>query len=203
MSQMTTPAAAGPAPSDQRGLSNLLAKNWWAVLLRGIAAIAFGLCAFLLPGATLLSLVVFFAAYAFVDGVFGIVSAVRAARQGERWGSLVAEGLVSIAAAAILVLWPGISIQAVIILLAAWAILTGVMMVAAAFRLNPEHGRVWLGLGGIASVVFGILLVIAPFIGALVVTWWLGAYAAVFGFTLIALAFTLKRRQAELAEQAA
>src|SRR6202051_5124623 len=97
-------AGTNLAPQDDRMISRL-AQNWWAIALRGVLGILFGLVALFLPGVTMLSLVLIFAAYAFVDGIFGIVSAVRAAREGQRWGLLVLEGLVNIATAAIAVLW--------------------------------------------------------------------------------------------------
>jgi uncharacterized membrane protein HdeD (DUF308 family) len=171
-----------------------LAENWWAIAIRGALGILFGLVALFLPGATMLSLVLLFAAYAFVDGIFGIVSAVRAAREGQRWGLLVLEGLVNIGTAAIAVLWPGITVIAFVLLIAAWAILSGALMLGAAFRLGSGDGRWWLVLGGLVSLIYGALLVVAPMIGAVVLTWWLGAYALVFGVALIVFAFKLKGR---------
>jgi uncharacterized membrane protein HdeD (DUF308 family) len=146
------------------------------------------------PGATMLSLVLVFAAYAFVDGVFAIVSAVRAARERERWGYLLLEGLVDIAAAAVAVLWPGITVVAFVFVVAFWAIFTGVLELMAAFRLDFIDGRGWLIFGGIVSVLYGVLLIVAPMIGAVVLTWWLGAYALVFGVCLVVLAFKLRAR---------
>jgi len=175
----------------------LLARNWWAIGLRGVLAIVFGLIALFLPGATMLSLVIVFAIYAFVDGVFGIVSAVWAAQAGERWGLLATEGLVDIAVAVIAVLWPGITVIAFVLLVAVWAILTGALALAAAFRLQIEDGRWWLVVGGLVSLLYGALLIIAPMTGAVVLTWWLGAYALIFGVSLIVLAFKLKARQDE------
>ena len=172
----------------------MLARNWWAIGIRGAVAILFGLVALFLPGATMLSLVLLFAAYIFVDGVFGIVSAVRAARAHERWGLLVLEGLVDIAVAAVAVLWPGITVVAFVLLVAFWAILTGVLELAAAFRLEFIDGRGWLIFGGVVSVLYGALLIVAPMIGAVVLTWWLGAYALVFGVCLVVLAFKLRAR---------
>ena len=172
----------------------VLAQNWWAIGLRGVFGILFGLIALFLPGATMLSLVLVFAAYAFVDGIFGIISAVRAARQHERWGVLVLEGLVNIAVAAIAVLWPGITVVAFVFLIAFWAILTGILELAAAIRLEFLDGRGWLIFGGIVSVLYGALLIVAPMIGAVVLTWWLGAYALVFGVSLVVLAFRLRAR---------
>jgi uncharacterized membrane protein HdeD (DUF308 family) len=176
-------------------MSEALARNWWAIGLRGVLAMIFGLIALVLPGVTMLSLVIVFAAYALVDGVLAIVAAVRSARRHERWGLLVLEGVVDIAAGVLAFLWPGLTILIFVLLVAAWAIVTGGLMTAAAFRLQLDHGRWWLALGGLASLVYGVLLIIAPLIGALVLTWWLGAYAIVFGFALMAVAIKLYQRR--------
>jgi uncharacterized membrane protein HdeD (DUF308 family) len=183
--------SASPAYEAMIGV---LAKNWWAVGIRGVLGILFGLIALFLPGATMLSLVLVFAAYAFVDGVFAIVSAVRAARERERWGYLLLEGIVDIAAAAVAVFWPGITVVAFVFVVAFWAIFTGVLELMAAFRLDFIDGRGWLIFGGIVSVLYGVLLIVAPMIGAVVLTWWLGAYALVFGVCLVVLAFKLRAR---------
>ena len=191
---MTEANLRGVAGPEYDLLIAMLARNWWATGIRGVVGILFGLVALFLPGATMLSLVLLFAAYIFVDGVFGIVSAVRAARAHERWGLLVLEGLVDIAVAAVAVLWPGITVVAFVFLVAFWAILTGVLELAAAFRLEFIDGRGWLIFGGVVSVLYGALLIVAPMIGAVVLTWWLGAYALVFGVCLVVLAFKLRAR---------
>jgi uncharacterized membrane protein HdeD (DUF308 family) len=170
----------------------MLARNWWAIAIRGVLGILFGLVALFLPGATMLSLVLVFAAYTLLDGVFAIISAVRAAGQHERWGLLVLEGIVDIVVAGIAVFWPGITVVAFVLLVAFWAIVTGALMLWAAFRLDIDSGRWWLVLGGVASLVYGVLLIVAPMIGALVLTWWLGAYALIFGVALLVLAFKLR-----------
>ncbi len=191
---MTEANLRGVAGPEYDLLIAMLARNWWATGIRGVVGILFGLVALFLPGATMLSLVLLFAAYIFVDGVFGIVSAVRAARAHERWGLLVLEGLVDNAVAAIAVLWPGITVVAFVFLVAFWAILTGVLELAAAIRLVFIDGRGWLIFGGVVSVLYGALLIVAPMIGAVVLTWWLGAYALVFGVCLVVLAFKLRAR---------
>ena len=175
-------------------MSEALARNWWAIALRGALAIVFGVAALALPGVTMLSLVLVFAAFAVVDGVLAIVAAVRSARRHQRWGLLVLEGLVDIAAGVLAFLWPGLTILIFVMIVAAWALVTGVLMTAAAFRLDLDHGRWWLALGGLASIAYGVLLIVAPLIGALVLTWWLGAYALVFGVFLLILAFRLRAR---------
>jgi uncharacterized membrane protein HdeD (DUF308 family) len=191
-------AAAGVNGGRNEAMCALLAQNWWAMALRGVFAVLFGLIALVVPGATILSLVLFFSAYMLVDGLFGIVSAVRAARQGERWGLLILEGIANIAVGIIAFIWPGLTAVAFVLLLAAWSLVSGGLMLGAAFRLSQAHGRWWLALGGIVSIVFGVLLVMAPVVGAVVLTWWLGAYALVFGVALLVLAFKLRGRRRDL-----
>jgi uncharacterized membrane protein HdeD (DUF308 family) len=186
----TTSAAS---TSENTPVFAVLVQNWWAIAIRGVLGILFGLVALFLPGVTMLSLVLLFAAYVFVDGVFAIIAAVRAARQHERFGLLILEGIVNIIAAAIAVAWPGITVVVFVLLIAIWAIVSGGLMLAAAFRI--DDGRWWFVLGGLASLIYGALLIVAPLLGALVLTWWLGAYALVFGVSLLVLGFRLKAEQ--------
>ena len=188
---------SSPAPQT-------LVQNWWLFLVRGVLGIVFGLLALIFPGATMLSLVLLFSAYMLVDGVFGIISAVRAIRRKEdRWGLLIFEGILNIAVGILAFLWPGLTVIAFVWLVAAWAIVSGGLMTAAGFRLNFDHGRWWLVLGGLLSVAYGALLIITPLIGAVVLTWWLGAYAIAFGVALVVFAFKLRSRQDELASPTA
>jgi uncharacterized membrane protein HdeD (DUF308 family) len=176
-------------------MSSLLAQNWWAVALRGAFAIIFALIAFFSPGATILSLVLFFSAYMLVDGVFGIVSGIRAASNNQRWGLLILEGILNILVGIIAFVMPGLTVLFFVTLMAVWSLITGILMIVAAFKLNPDFGRGWLIFSGIVSVLFGIALLIAPLIGAVVLTWWLGTYALIFGIGLLVLAFKLKGRK--------
>ena len=191
--------AFDPARSD--ALSEVLAERWWAVGLRGVLAIIFGLLCLLTPGIAVGALVLLFAAYMLVDGVFAIISGIRAARSGESWGLLILEGIVDLAAGAIAVIWPSITLVALVWIVAIWAIVSGALMLAAAFALNPDYGRWLLALGGIASFVFGILLIIEPLIGAVVLTLWIGAYALVFGVLLLVLSFQLQSKREALLSQ--
>ncbi|WP_134496012.1 HdeD family acid-resistance protein [Microvirga pakistanensis] len=193
-----TPNSASYDPLDRaESMSALLARNWWALALRGVFAVIFALIAFFWPGATILSLVLFFSAYMLVDGVFGIVSGIRAASRHERWGLLILEGILNILVGIIAFLMPGLTVVFFVTLLAVWSLITGILMIVAAFKLNPAFGRGWLILSGLVSVLFGVALLIAPLVGAVVLTWWLGAYALLFGVALIALAFKLRSRKDE------
>jgi uncharacterized membrane protein HdeD (DUF308 family) len=183
--------------SEADAMSALLARNWWVMAIRGLLGVAVGVTALVLPAATMLALVLLFAAYMLVDGAFAIIAAVRAARAHERWGLLALEGVADIVAGVIALIWPSITVLAFVLLVAAWAIVTGALVLTAGFRLNLDHGRWWLVLAGAASLVYGALLIVAPMIGALVLTWWFGAYALVFGIALLILAFRLRARHEE------
>jgi len=187
----TSGVGSGPA-------AETLVQNWWLFTLRGVLGIIFGILALIFPGPTILSLVLLFSAYMLVDGIFGIISAVRAIRRKEdRWGLLIFEGLLDIATGVVAFLWPALTVVAFVWLIAAWAIVSGGLMTAAGFRLNIEHGRWWLVLGGLLSLAYGVLLIITPLIGAVVFTWWLGAYAVVFGIALVIFSLKLRSRQHE------
>jgi uncharacterized membrane protein HdeD (DUF308 family) len=170
-----------------------LARNWWLLALRGLFAVVFGLLAFALPGVTLAALVILFGAYALVDGIFALIAAVREAEAHERWWLLVLEGIAGIAAGLITFMWPGITALVLLFLIAWWAVITGIFEIAAAIRLRKEITGEWaLALGGVASVVFGLILLFRPGVGALAVIWLIGFYALVFGLLMLMLAFRLR-----------
>src|SRR5438093_8928616 len=157
-----------------------LAESWWLLAVRGVAAIVFGLLALVLPGITLFALVLLYAAYAFTDGVFAAVAAARN-RRHPRWWALALEGLLGIAAGIITVVWPAITAVALLVVIAAWAILTGAFEIAAAMRLRREMEGEWLlALSGALSLVFGLILVLRPAVGALAVVTVIGVYAIAF-----------------------
>jgi uncharacterized membrane protein HdeD (DUF308 family) len=173
-------------------LVELLARHWWVLLVRGLAAIGFGILAFVWPGVTLASLVIVFGAYALVDGVFAIVGAIRGGGR-QPWWLLVLEGLVGIGIGVLTLVAPGVTALALLFYIAIWAIATGVLQIAAAIALREEIEGEWLlGLGGLASVLFGALLVARPGAGALAVLWLIGAWALVFGVLLVILSFRVR-----------
>jgi uncharacterized membrane protein HdeD (DUF308 family) len=180
-----------------------LARNWWAVAARGVLAILFGVLVLALPGAALATFVLLFAAYALLDGVFAIVSAVRAARHHARWGLLVLMGVANLAAAAVALLFPLSTLLALMILIAAWAIVSGALAFAAALQLNIDHGRAWMVIGGLASVLFGFAVIFAPLLGAIVLAWWIGAFALVSGIASLILAIRLRVHRRDDAHGAA
>ncbi len=174
-------------------MMDVLVRNWWALALRGLFAILFGLLALAWPSLTLAALVILFGAYSLVDGIFALVAAVRVAEAHERWWLLVLEGLAGIAAGLITFMWPGITALVLLYLIAWWAVVTGVFEIAAAIRLRKEISGEWaLVLGGAASVIFGLVLLFRPGIGVLAVIWLIGTYALVFGALLLMLAFRLR-----------
>ena len=175
----------------------VLADNWWALALRGLFAIVFGIIAFAMPAAAMLALVLIFGAYSIADGIFNIVLAVRGARSHERWGLLLINGLLGIAIGIAAAIWPGITVLAFVFMVAAWALLSGGLMLGAALGLKISHGRWLLVFGALVSLLYGFLLFASPLIGALVLTWWVGAYSLVLGVTLIVLAFRLRKYRGE------
>ncbi len=171
-----------------------ITPRWWALVIRGLAAIAFGFLAMLRPGAGVLALVVLWGAYAIVDGVFAIVLAIRGAKVVQGWGWLLAEGLVGVAAGVVTFLWPGITALALIVVIAGWAILTGIAEIATAIRLRRVVQGEWmLAVSGVLSVAFGVLAAMMPGAGALAVTWMIALYAILFGALLVGLGFRLHR----------
>ncbi len=177
-------------PTVNDAMSAALAQNWWAIALRGAFAILFGLVGLLLPEVTLLALVLLFAAYMLLDGVFAIIAGVRAARRHDRWGWLIFEGVADLIAGVIAVVWPFVTIVAFAFLLGAWAIVSGAL-----FRLLIAHGRWLMALAGAISAIWGVLLILWPLTGALALTWLLAAYALFFGGVLLFLAFRLRSRR--------
>ena len=129
-----------------------------------------------------------------MPGLLARTMAIRASRQGQQWGLLAFQGLASIGAGVIAFLWPTITVLAFVLLIAAWSIVSGVVFVAVAFRVDTSRERWWLMLGGVTSLVFGVLRVLAALLEALVLTWWLGTYTLVIGVALMVLAFRLRSR---------
>src|SRR5580704_17937660 len=172
---------------------NALARNWWLFLIRGLAAVVFGLLAFLWPGATILAIGILFGAYAFVDGIFAFAAAVRAAETHQRWWPFLLEGIVGILIAAITFYDIRITLFALYFTIAAWAFLTGILEIVAAVQLRKHiANEVWLIIDGIASIVYGALMIWFPLAGILAIIWLIGAYAIVFGVIMIAFSFRLR-----------
>ena len=166
--------------------------NWWLLALRGLVAVLFGVLAFMWPGGTLITLVWLFGAFALVNGILSLVLATKT-KGYPKVGSLILGGLLGILAGLLAFVMPGITALGLLILIAAWAIVTGIMELVAAVRLRKIINNEWLlVLAGIASVVFGILLLFQPAAGALVLIWWIGAWALLSGILLMILAFRMR-----------
>jgi uncharacterized membrane protein HdeD (DUF308 family) len=166
--------------------------RWWSIALRGVAALALGVISLFWPGLTFMSLVFVFAAYAVVDGVLALMLASKDIAQPRGW--IVARGLISIAAGSIAFLAPGITAFALLVVIATWAIVAGIAEIVMAVKLRKLIEYEWLlGLEGVLSIAFGVLLLLTPLVGAIVIGLWVGAYALVLGGMLIAEAFRLRR----------
>jgi len=174
-----------------------LARHWWVIALRGVAAVLFGVLAFVWPGITLAVLVLLFGAYALVDGVLGIVVAVRGGTEHRLAMGL--EGVVGVLAGLAAFVYPGLTALVLLYIIAFWAILTGVLEVVAAVRLRRAITNEWgLIIGGVLSVLFGIVLIAAPGAGALAVVFLIGAYAVLFGVALLILSWGLRSHEQRL-----
>lgn len=170
-----------------------MSRNWWIWVLRGVFALIFGALAIIVPGITLTVLIFMFGAYVLLDGIFGIVAALSERSSHDRWWVNLLEGIVGVIIGVLTFILPGITGLVLLYMIAFWAILTGIIELASAFRLREEISGEWLlGLSGILSIVFGILLVLSPVSGALAVAWLIGLYAIIFGGTMIALGFRLR-----------
>jgi len=179
--------------SDAATVVHTFKLNWWLLALRGLVAVLFGVLAFMWPGATLITLVWLFGAFALVNGILSLVLAAKTPKGYPKVGSLILSGLLGILAGLLAFVMPGITALGLLILIAAWAIATGVMELVAAVRLRKIINNEWLlVLVGIATVVFGFLLLLQPAAGALALIWWIGAWAIVSGVLFMILAFKMR-----------
>jgi len=171
----------------------LLARNWWALAWRGLVAVLFGVATFAWPGLTLTALTMLFGTFALLDGAFALAATLVDRSHGSYGGALMAEGVIGIAVGILALLWPVQMAIALIYLIAAWALVTGVLEIVAALQLRREVDGEWLlVMVGILSVFFGLALVLWPRAGALALLWLIGAYALLFGAFLLALALRLR-----------
>ena len=172
-----------------------LARYWWLILLRGIVSILFGVLAFVWPGVTLFTLVLFYGAFMLIDGVLALAHAVMGGNVGSRWW-LALVGVAGIVAGVLTFLWPGLTALLLLFFIAGWAIVLGVFQIIGAIRLRKEIDNEWtLILSGIVSVLFGVILLVAPGAGAIGLVWAIGSFAIVFGVLLVMAALRLKKHQ--------
>jgi uncharacterized membrane protein HdeD (DUF308 family) len=167
-------------------------RHWWAVALRGVVAVIFGILAFAWPGITLTVLIVLFGAFALVEGIFAIISAIRS--HGNHVWLLLLQGIVGILAGLAAFFWPGMTALILVFIIAVWAILSGVLAIIGGIQMRQVIDDAWAWIvGGILSVILGVLLIAAPGAGALAVVWLIGAFAILFGISLFGLAWEVKQ----------
>lgn len=166
--------------------------SWQAIALRGLVGVIFGLLALFAPVTTALSLILVFSIYLMADGFLAIASAFKAMRARHAWGLLALEGVANILASLILFFMPGLGMVAFAAIVAVWALFAGGVKLVTAMRRGPVPARGWLAFSAVVSLLFGVVLILAPMVGAVVLTWWLGIYGLVFGAVLLFLAFQLR-----------
>ena len=172
----------------------VLRNNWWALVLRGVMGILFALITFAVPGITIAVLVTIFGFYALFDGIFAIVTSIRAARGHRRWGAFLLEGLIGVLFGLYAIIFPFGAAAAFVTFVAVWAIFTGVLEIAAAIRLRRQIKGEWLLiLLGVLSILLGVILMAAPVSGAVFLVWVLASYGLIFGVLLIMLGFRMRR----------
>jgi uncharacterized membrane protein HdeD (DUF308 family) len=185
-------------------LAAILSGSWWALLLRGLLAIAFGVLTWTQPGISLAALVLLFGVFALADGVLGIWTAISGRKDNAHWWVLLLWGLVSAAVGILSFAYPAVTTIALLYFIATWAVIIGVLQIIAAVRLRKEIKGEWLlGLAGLASVVFGVLLLVHPGAGVLTVLWLIGAYAVLTGILLVVLSFKVKGLRGKISERIA
>ncbi|HEU0179698.1 MAG TPA: HdeD family acid-resistance protein [Blastocatellia bacterium] len=172
---------------------NLMTQNWWAIALRGLVAVLFGIATFMWPGIALSVLAPLFGVYAMINGIFAVIEAFRRDVSQERWRPLLFEGAVSIVIGVMTFAWPGLTVRGLLFLIAFWAIMTGVFEIITAIRLRHEIRGEWMmALIAILSMAFGLLLLAFPVTGALSVILLIRAFVFAIGALMIALAFKLR-----------
>ncbi len=173
---------------------NYLHQSRWLIALRGIIAIVFGVLALLWPGLTALTLVLWLGIYLLIDGVLAIITGIRHRADNDRWWVLLLEGIVGIVAAIYIFLFPQPATLAVLLVIAAWAIVTGVLEIVFAIRMRREIHNEWMiALTGVVSILFGIIILLNPAAGLMGIVWAIGAYAILFGILMLILAITARR----------
>ena len=186
-------SSSNAAPSLEGFVKSALHRSWWLLLLRGIAAVAFGVLTFVWPQISLLTLILVYGVYALIDGVLALIAAIRGGGFVPRWW-LALGGVVSILAAVVAFAWPGLTALVLVYLIGFWSILRGVLEIIGAIRLRKEIANEWtLGVAGALSVIFGLILVFMPGAGALGLLWLIAAWAVLFGLLLIWVAFKVRK----------
>ena len=175
-------------------------SSWWAIVLRGILAVVFGIVVLASPGIGVAMLILLFAAYAAIDGVVALATAVNHGRAGLSWGWWLVEGIVSLVIAALAMARPGITLLAIVLLIAFRAIALGLFELGGALAGKGLDHRWLLGVTGAVSLLFGVLLIVEPMAGTVALVWAVGVYAVVFGVMLVVVGLrSLGQRHGDIA----
>ena len=177
----------------------IIIQKWWVFLLRGLAAILFGVLALIWPQITLLTLVVLFGAFVLFDGIFSVIAGVTSRKENYYWWTLLFTGLLEIAIGLLTLLWPNVTGIILLYLIASWAVIVGILDIILAIQIRREIKNEWmLIIDGVFSVVIGFLLFIFPAASAVALAWLIGLFAILLGIVFIILAFRLRGLVREL-----
>jgi uncharacterized membrane protein HdeD (DUF308 family) len=170
-----------------------LAPSWWALALRGLVAVLFGLAALFWPGLVLAGLIILFGAYVLVDGILALIAAFRSSGHGMRRPLLLIEGVIGILFGIVALFWPGLTALTLVYIVAFWAIFSGIARIVMAIMLRRETENEWsIAFSGVLSVILGIVLILLPGAGLLAYTWLIGLLALALGIALIVYAFRVR-----------
>lgn len=181
---------------------DVLTRNWWVLLVRGLCAVVFGVMAFAWPISAVVVLALIYGAYALLDGIAALVFAIRSRHENENWWALLLVGMAGIGVGLITFAWPGITLEVLVLFVAVWSIVRGVFEIVAAIRLRRHIESEWLlALDGAVSILFGIAIFAWPIAALITLAWLIGAGAILFGILAIALSLRLRALRNRMHQQ--
>ena len=169
-------------------------RDWRIMGIRGLVAVAFGILTLAAPRISLSALIVFFAVFVMVDGVFTVVTAIRSRKNHAYWGNALFKGVLAIVLAILVVAWPDVTAVVLLYFIAIWLMLLGLSETFGALRLRKEiEGETWLVVAGLVTFAIGLLLALRPSAGVAALGWLIGIGALVIGLTMVFHAWRIRR----------
>ena len=175
-------------------LASMYQRTWWSLLIRGIAAIVFGILALVWPGHVLETIITILGIFVLVVGIVFTVGAVAHRGPGGHWLRHLIPGIIGIIIGIIAIAWPGLVTVVIIYLIAAWALIHGIGEIHAALRLRKDVVGEWMPLViGVASIVIGVILILQPFMAGALIVWLVGLFVLILGILWVIMAFRARK----------